>query len=112
MIDFARTAFGVSIRRGCHAIPACRGTYPITTALADPSRLPSDDASARSPRHGCVTAVGGLLRREGWQVNVKRVHRLYQLEGLDSEIIGRPVRARTCNQIVRRISSPEKSDKS
>ena len=26
------------------------------------------------------TAV--LLRREGWRVNVKRVHRLYRLEGL------------------------------
>jgi putative transposase len=33
------------------------------------------------PRYG-ATRIGVLLRREGWRVNKKRVHRLYCLEGL------------------------------
>ncbi len=33
------------------------------------------------PRYG-ATRIGILLRREGWRVNHKRVHRLYCLEGL------------------------------
>jgi len=27
MIDFVRGAFGVSVRKACRAIPACRSTY-------------------------------------------------------------------------------------
>jgi putative transposase len=37
-------------------------------------------AQAR-PRYG-YRRVHVLLRREGWQVNMKRVRRLYRLEGL------------------------------
>ena len=34
-----------------------------------------------------------LLRREGWKVNVKRVYRLYKLEGLGVSRKKRPKRA-------------------
>jgi hypothetical protein len=37
------------------------------------------------PAAGCATATGGLtvlLRREGWEVNAKRIYRLYTEEGL------------------------------
>lgn len=37
-------------------------------------------ANAR-PRFGCER-IRVLLRRKGWQINVKRVHRLYCLKGL------------------------------
>jgi putative transposase len=33
------------------------------------------------PRFGC-TRIHVTLRREGWNINIKRVHRLYRLEGL------------------------------
>ena len=33
------------------------------------------------PRFGCER-IHVLLKREGWQINIKRVHRLYCLEGL------------------------------
>ena len=33
------------------------------------------------PRFGCER-IHVMLRREGWQINIKRVHRLYCLEGL------------------------------
>jgi putative transposase len=36
-----------------------------------------------------------LLRREGWKVNHKRVHRLYRLEGLNLRIQGKKKRIRT-----------------
>ena len=37
--------------------------------------------AAREPRAGYRT-VYRYLRREGWQINVKRVHRLWKQEGL------------------------------
>jgi putative transposase len=33
------------------------------------------------PRFGCAR-IHVMLKREGWQINLKRVHRLYRLEGL------------------------------
>ena len=33
------------------------------------------------PRFGCER-IHVMLKREGWQINIKRVHRLYCLEGL------------------------------
>lgn len=33
------------------------------------------------PRFG-YTRIHVMLRREGWKINIKRVHRLYRLEGL------------------------------
>ena len=33
------------------------------------------------PRFGCER-IQVMLKREGWQINIKRVHRLYCLEGL------------------------------
>jgi putative transposase len=33
-----------------------------------------------------LSGIAVLLRREGWRVNVKRVHRLYRLEGLQIQL--------------------------
>jgi putative transposase len=83
MVNFVRTCFQVSIRRACRAVPACRASYHYRAKRADQSILRKrirEIAETRA-RYG-YRRIHVLLRREGWQVNVKRVRRLYCLEGL------------------------------
>ena len=83
MTDFVRTCFQVSIRRACRALPVCRGSYHYHSVRADQASLRKrirEIAETRA-RYG-YRRIHVLLRREGWLVNVKRVHRLYCLEGL------------------------------
>lgn len=83
MIDFVRTCFRVSIRRACRAVPVCRATYHYRLRRADqrPLRQRIREIAETRARYG-YRRIHILLRREGWRVNVKRVHRLYCLEGL------------------------------
>jgi putative transposase len=83
MVDFVRAAFRVSARRACRAVPAPRSTYHYR------SRRPEQAVLRRRIREIAETRVRYgyrriwvLLRREGWPVNAKRVHRLYRLERL------------------------------
>ncbi len=46
------------------------------------------DIALSRPRFGCPR-IHIMLRREGWQVNHKRVHRQYRLEGLQVRMRGR-----------------------
>jgi putative transposase len=83
MIDFVRTCFKVSVRRACRAVPACRATYHYRSVRADQTVLRKrirEIAETRA-RYG-YRRIHIVLRREGWLVNVKRVRRLYCLEGL------------------------------
>ncbi len=103
MVDFVRTAFGVSIRRACRAVPAPRSTY------YDVSRRPPQEPLRRRIRELAETHVRYgyrrihiLLKREGWAVNVKRVRRLYNLEGLQMRL--KPPR--------RRVMAKLRSDRS
>jgi transposase InsO family protein len=77
MIDFARAAFRVSIRRACRAIPACRATYHYRSRRPEqaPLRQRIREIAEIRMRYG-YRRITVLLRREGWHVNVKRVHRL------------------------------------
>ena len=52
------------------------------------------DIASTRVRYGC-RRIYVLLKREGWKVNHKRVHRLYQLEGLNLRIQGKKKRIRT-----------------
>lgn len=75
---------GVSERRACDVLSQPRATQRY---------VPQEDAEekalvaamleivANQPRYGCVR-VAAVLRRDGWRVNKKRVHRLWKLEGL------------------------------
>jgi len=83
MIDFVRNAFRVSIRKACRAIPACRATYHYRSCRPEqaPLRKRIREIAETRMRYG-YRRIHILLRREGWPVNVKRVHRLYKLEGL------------------------------
>jgi putative transposase len=83
MIDFVRTCFRVSVRRACRAVPACRASYHYRSIRPDqaPLRKRIREIAETRARYG-YRRVHVVLKREGWHVNVKRVRRLYNLEGL------------------------------
>ena len=87
MIDFVRAAFQVSIRRACRTVPACRATYHYRSRRSEqaPLRKRIREIAETRMRYG-YRRITVLLRREGWHVNVKRVHRLYRLEGLQMRL--------------------------
>ncbi|GAD55796.1 mobile element protein [Limimaricola cinnabarinus LL-001] len=103
MIDFVKTVFGVSIRRACRAVQAPRSTYHYV------ARRPPQEMLRKRIRELAETHVRYgyrrihiLLCREGWRVNVKRVRRLYNLEGLQVRL--KPPR--------RRVMAKLRSDRS
>jgi putative transposase len=57
-------------------------------------RMRIRDIASTRVRYG-YRRIYVLLRREGWKVNHKRVHRLYRLEGLNLRIQGKKKRIRT-----------------
>ncbi len=69
--------------RACHLANISRNTFYRKSKKSpqlELRRRMREIALAR-PRFGCER-IHVLLRREGWMVNKKRVHRLYRLEGL------------------------------
>lgn len=103
MVDFVRTAFGVSIRRACRAVPAPRSTYHYVSRRPpqEPLRKRIRELAETHVRYG-YRRIHILLKREGWAVNVKRVRRLYNLEGLQMRL--KPPR--------RRVMAKLRSDRS
>lgn len=103
MVDFVRTAFGVSIRRACRAVPAPRSTYHCVSRRPpqEPLRKRIRELAETHVRYG-YRRIHILLKREGWAVNVKRVRRLYNLEGLQMRL--KPPR--------RRVMAKLRSDRS
>ncbi|MEW6281306.1 MAG: IS3 family transposase, partial [Candidatus Eremiobacterota bacterium] len=75
---------GVSERRTCAALGVPRATLRYKS-----KKKPDEDAltqrilelSRLNPRYG-YRRIARLLRREGWNVNRKRVHRIWKQEGL------------------------------
>ena len=84
MIDFVRR---VSIRRACRSVPASRATYHYRSRRPEqaPLRKRIREIAETRMRYG-YRRIAVLLRREGWRVNVKRVRRLYNLEGLQMRL--------------------------
>ena len=75
---------GVSERRACQVVGQPRGTQRYEPREADdekPLVKRMKELSAAHPRYG-YRRVWALLRREEFQVNRKRVHRLWRREGL------------------------------
>lgn len=103
MIDLVRTGFGVSIRRACRAVPASRASYHYRSVRPDqaPLRKRIREIAETRVRYG-YRRIHIVLRREGWPVNVKRVRRLYNLEGLQMRL--KPPR--------RRVMAKLRSDRS
>ena len=83
MVDHARSTWRVSIRRACRALPVERSTYHYRSRRAGQAELIEriKEIAATRVRYG-YRRIHVLLRREGWQVNPKRVYRLYREMGL------------------------------
>ena len=84
MVDHARATWQVSIRRACRALPVDRSTYHYRSRRTGQAGL-GENGSRRSPKLACVTATGAFTscsETEGWEVNAKRVCRLYREMGL------------------------------
>ena len=79
-----RRQWPVSERRACRVIGHARSTHRHAGALpADEPRLVDRmiELATMDGRDG-YRRITGLLRREGWLVNHKRVERLWRREGL------------------------------
>ena len=86
MRDHARylqVAYGSSERRACGVLTFGRSTCRYESVAAEQAalRMRIRDLAASRVSYG-YRRIHVLLRREGWQVNHKRVYRLYRLEGL------------------------------
>ena len=84
MIDHVRSVLHVSERRACAALGQHRSTQrKVPRGREDEERLTADmiTLARQYGRYG-YRKIGELLRRTGWQVNDKRVERLWRREGL------------------------------
>jgi hypothetical protein len=79
LVDHARSAWRVSIRRACRALPVERSSYHYRSRRAGQAELTEriKEIAAIRVRYG-YRRIHVLLRREGWRVNPKRVYRLYR----------------------------------
>lgn len=78
-----RSVWQCSIRRACQTLRAERSTYHYKRRRPDQAALKQriKEICETRVRYG-YRRVHVLLQREGWDVNVKRVHRLYNELGL------------------------------
>jgi putative transposase len=83
MVDHVRVTWQVSIRRACRALPVERSTYHYRARRCDQAGLIKriKEIAETRMRYG-YRRIHVLLRREGWNVNPKRVYRLYKELGL------------------------------
>jgi putative transposase len=83
-VECARRKLKVSERRACRVIGQPRSTQRYVSHKMDKDGTLLNEIlklSEKNPRYG-YRRVWALLRREGWTVNEKRVHRLWREEGL------------------------------
>ena len=83
MVDHVRVVWQVSIRRACRALPVERSSYHYRSRRPEQAPLKKriKEIAETRVRYG-YRRIEVLLRREGWQVNHKRVRRLYSEMGL------------------------------
>jgi putative transposase len=100
-VQFVRVGFQVSERRSCQVIGVHRSTTRYQSVASDQAalRMRLRDLAAVRVRYG-YRRLHLLLCREGWQVNHKRVYRLYRLEGLALRLTKRRKRA-SAGRVVR-----------
>lgn len=83
-IDHVRTRFHLSERRACRVLGQHRSTQrKVPHGRADEERLVADmiELARQYGRYG-YHRIAALLRDAGWEVNDKRVERLWRREGL------------------------------
>lgn len=81
--SYLRQTYGVSERRAGRALGLSNSSlrYRSRRPAAEELRRRLRELAAERPRYG-YQRLWALLRREGWEVNHKRVYRLYVEEGL------------------------------
>ncbi len=84
MVEDLQQRYGVSERKACKVIkfPLSSNRYISTRDEQAPLRLRIKEIAQVRIRYG-YRRIYILLRREGWEVNHKRVYRLYAEEGLN-----------------------------
>ncbi len=83
MVAFLCVGFRIPQRRACRLVGIQRSSY-YYRRRSDPQtelRVRLKDLAGGRVRYG-YRRLHVLLKREGWQINHKRVYRLYKLEGL------------------------------
>ena len=93
------TTFGVSGQRACRLAGFSRAAWYRKSRAKDQTalRMRIREIAQARPRFG-YNRVYILLRREGWLVNLKRVRRLYRLEGLQVRLRVRKRRHRSLHR--------------
>ncbi|WP_417784380.1 IS3 family transposase [Terasakiella pusilla] len=83
IVDHLRIVWQVSIRRACCVLQAGRSTYHYKARRDEQAALRQriKEIAETRVRYG-YRRIHVLLKREGWEVNPKRVYRLYKEEGL------------------------------
>lgn len=83
VVGYLQQAFAMSERRACRAIGQCRASQRYEPHRVEPPRLRSTllQLAKDKPRYG-YRFLHRMLRRKGFDVNHKRVYRLYRQEGL------------------------------
>lgn len=83
LVDHTRSTWQVSIRRACRALPVDRSTYHYRPRRPEQAGLRKRirEIAETRVRYG-YRRIHVLLRREGWEVNAKRVCRHYREMGL------------------------------
>jgi hypothetical protein len=78
-----RERFAISVSQACRLDLLRRSTWYRRSRAKDqtPLRMRIRELAMTRPRFGYLR-IHVMLRREGWAINRKRVHRLYRLEGL------------------------------
>ena len=84
LVEFLRVAFKVSERHACRLIRLQRSSqrYRHRRDEQIALRIRLKELAAARPRFGYLR-LHILLLREGWQINHKRVYRLYRMECLE-----------------------------
>ncbi len=82
-MDWVSAAYGASVSQACRLVQISRSLYAYCSRRPnqEPLRLRIRELAQDRPRY-CYRRLHVLLRREGWLVNMKRVRRLYRVEGL------------------------------
>ena len=83
LVEWIRDRYRIPICRACALGQFSRAAWYRASTAQDQSALRARirELALSRPRFGYLR-IHVLLRREGWVVNHKRIHRLYRLEGL------------------------------
>ena len=95
-VSYLEDRYEMSERRSCSVLKIYRSAYRRKPTRDEQAylRMRIKDIAASRVRYG-YRRIHVLLKREGWEINHKRVYRLYREEGLNLRCKGRHKRIRT-----------------